>query len=89
MATKVNTCVYLDREVLENAKKLGLDLSKVSERAFIEAIGRLTGWNRKPASTAERLTRARARPRFEPFWVWKQPAPFWDRQWMDLSPIGC
>ena len=43
MVTKVNTCIYLDREVLETAKEIGLNVSKVSENALIEAIGRLSG----------------------------------------------
>ena len=43
MARKVNTCIYLDRNVLETARQLGLNLSKVSENALAEAIGRLTG----------------------------------------------
>jgi hypothetical protein len=43
MVTKVNACIYLDKEVLENAKRVGLNISKVSENALIEAIGRLGG----------------------------------------------
>ena len=43
MVTKVNTCIYLDRKVLENAKKIGLNVSRVSENALVEAIGRLGG----------------------------------------------
>jgi integrase/recombinase XerD len=42
MVTKVNTCIYLDKEVLENAKRFGLNISRVSENALIEAISRLT-----------------------------------------------
>jgi len=38
---KVSTCLYISRQVLETAKKAGLNLSKVSENALIEAIGRL------------------------------------------------
>lgn len=40
---KVSTCLYLSREVLEAAKKSGLNLSRVSENALIEAVGRLRG----------------------------------------------
>jgi post-segregation antitoxin (ccd killing protein) len=43
MTSKVSTCLYMDREVIETAKKVGLNISKVSENALIEAIGKLTG----------------------------------------------
>ena len=43
MATKVNTCLYIDRKVLETAKRIGLNVSKVSENALKEAIRRLGG----------------------------------------------
>ena len=38
---KVSTCLYISREVLEAAKKSGLNLSRVSENALMEAIRRL------------------------------------------------
>jgi len=40
---KVSTCLYVSREVLANAKQLGLNVSKVSENALVDAIGRLRG----------------------------------------------
>jgi len=40
---KVSTCLYIDRKILEAAKKSGLNLSRVSENALVEAIGRLEG----------------------------------------------
>ena len=43
MGKKVSTCLYIDKGVLETAKKLGLNLSKVSENALVEAISKLTG----------------------------------------------
>jgi hypothetical protein len=43
MGKKVSACLYLDSDVLETAKKLGLNVSKVSENALVEAIGLLTG----------------------------------------------
>jgi hypothetical protein len=43
MGEKVSTCLYIDREVLETAHRMGLNLSKVSENSLIEAIGRLSG----------------------------------------------
>lgn len=43
MGSKKSTCLYLDSEVVETARKLGLNISKVSENALIEAIERLRG----------------------------------------------
>jgi hypothetical protein len=43
MGIKVSTCLYVDRYVLETAKQVGLNISKVSENALIEAINKLTG----------------------------------------------
>ena len=40
---KVSTCLYISREVLETAKKSGLNLSRVAENALIEAVERLRG----------------------------------------------
>jgi post-segregation antitoxin (ccd killing protein) len=39
MATKVNACIYLDKKVLETARQVGLNISRVSENALKEAIG--------------------------------------------------
>jgi post-segregation antitoxin (ccd killing protein) len=39
----MSTCLYIDRGVLETARAVGLNLSKVSENALIEAIGKLAG----------------------------------------------
>ena len=38
-----STCLYIGRDVLETAKRLGLNVSRVSENALVEAIGRLQG----------------------------------------------
>ena len=43
MNNKVNACIYVDRGTLETARRLGLNVSRVSENALIEAIGRLGG----------------------------------------------
>ncbi len=43
MGSKVSTCLYIDKEVLENAKRIGLNVSRVSENALKEAINRLEG----------------------------------------------
>ena len=43
MKTKVNTCIYVDRGVLETAKRIGLNVSVVSENALEEAINLLNG----------------------------------------------
>ena len=42
MGSKVSTCLYINKKVLETAKKVGLNVSKISENALIEAISRLT-----------------------------------------------
>ena len=41
MGNKVPTCLYIDREVLETARRSGLNLSWVFDNALIETIGRL------------------------------------------------
>jgi integrase/recombinase XerD len=41
MGNKVSTCLYIDKGVLETAKKVGLNISRVSENALIDAIERL------------------------------------------------
>ena len=43
MGSKRSTCLYLDKEVVETPRKLGLNVSRVSENALKEAIGRLSG----------------------------------------------
>ena len=43
MCAKASTCLYIEKEVVETAKQAGLNSSKVSENALVEAIGRLTG----------------------------------------------
>ena len=40
MGNKRSTCLYIDEEILETAKKIGLNVSKVSENALVEAIRR-------------------------------------------------
>ena len=51
---KVSACLYIGRDVLEAAKESGLNLSRISENALIEAVGRLhcpepeTARNRAP-----------------------------------------
>ena len=54
MGNKVSTCFYINKEILETAKQVGLNLSKISENALVEAIGLLreskqqTGLNSPP-----------------------------------------
>ncbi len=60
MSRKVSTCLYIDRAVMETARRVGLNVSRVSENALIEAIGRLRGRNQKPASRADRQVTLRA-----------------------------
>ncbi len=40
---KISACLYIGREVLETAKKMGLNLSRVSENALVEAIRKMDG----------------------------------------------
>ena len=40
---KVSACLYINSVVLETAKKIGLNISKVSENALRDAIGKLSG----------------------------------------------
>lgn len=42
MVKKKSTCLYLDPQIVETAKELGLNVSKVSENALKEAIERLS-----------------------------------------------
>ena len=46
MGNKVSTCFYINKEILETAKQVGLNLSKISENALIKAIEKLE--DRKP-----------------------------------------
>ena len=57
MGNKVSTCLYINKEVLEAAKQMGLNISRVSENALVEAIGRLGG--------PEQETVLNSRPRAE------------------------
>ena len=43
VGNRKSTCLYIDRGVLETAKKMGLNVSRVSENALIDAIRRLGG----------------------------------------------
>ena len=42
MGNKVSACLYIDKGVLETARDFGLNVSRVSENALIDPIGRLT-----------------------------------------------
>ncbi len=39
MGKRKSTCLYLDPEVVEAARRMGLSVSRVSENALVEAIG--------------------------------------------------
>ena len=43
ISSRKSTCLYLDQGVVETARQVGLNLSRVSENALVEAIGRLEG----------------------------------------------
>ena len=60
MGSRKSTCLYLDRRVVETARRLGLNVSRVAENALVGAIGRLQGPRRKPASRAKAALRAGA-----------------------------
>jgi len=47
MSNKVSACLYIDRRVLETARQVGLNVSKVAENALVDAVGRLTGTKRE------------------------------------------
>jgi post-segregation antitoxin (ccd killing protein) len=40
MGKRVSTCVYIDREVIETDRKLGLNVSRVSENVLKEAVSK-------------------------------------------------
>jgi hypothetical protein len=40
---KVSTCLYIDKGVLDAARNVGLNVSRVSENALVEAIGKIAG----------------------------------------------
>ena len=42
MGSKRSACLYIDKETLETANKIGLSISKVSEKALKEAVSRLS-----------------------------------------------
>jgi hypothetical protein len=41
MGNRKSTCLYINKKVLETAKQMGLNVSRVSENALKEAIERL------------------------------------------------
>ena len=53
MGSKVSTCLYIDKGVLEAARRVGLNISKVSENALVEAVGRLNGSEFKTGSRSQ------------------------------------
>jgi hypothetical protein len=46
---QVSTCLYIDKRVLETNRRMGLNISKVSENSLIEAIARLGGFKPETA----------------------------------------
>ncbi len=43
LGNRRSACLYIDKGVLEAARGMGLNLSRVSENALVEAIRRLKG----------------------------------------------
>jgi hypothetical protein len=66
MDCKVSTCLYIDSGVLETARRVGLNVSRVSENALVEAIGRLTGPKPETGLMAGRIGVGGPGPGFEP-----------------------
>ena len=53
MGSKISTCLYIDKGVLETAKQLGLNVSSVAENGLIEAVRRLNGANPETDSNSQ------------------------------------
>jgi len=51
MSKKVSTCLYITKEVLETAKRVGLNLSRVTENALKEATCRMLGADPETGTT--------------------------------------
>ena len=67
MADKVVTSIYIDREVLEKAKDLGLNISRICERALRDAIRRLeTSLDKRTETDGGSSCGVVLRPGFEP-----------------------
>ena len=68
---KVSTCLYIGREVLETAKESGLNLSRVSEKALVEAIRKLDGpeARKKAVGSPGLLVRGDSNPQTPPGWA--------------------
>ena len=61
MSGRKSTCLYLSQEVVETARKVGLNLSKISENALVEAIERLKGPERETGLGSEAGSEGRGR----------------------------
>ena len=61
MGSRKSTCLYISKEVLETAKQIGLNVSKVSENALIKAIERLS--DPKPVTSLNSPARVEGRGR--------------------------
>ena len=61
MGNKKSTCLYLDQEIVETAKQMGLNVSRVSENALMEAIECLRKPNRGAGLTSRADSEGRGR----------------------------
>jgi hypothetical protein len=43
MGEKVSACLYIDKNVLQAAHRIGLNVSKIAENGLVEAVARLHG----------------------------------------------
>jgi hypothetical protein len=66
MSNKISTYLYIDKGVLETARQVGLNVSRVSENALVEAINRLTGTEPKTSLNSQTPGSTERRGRFEP-----------------------
>ncbi|UCF58769.1 MAG: type II toxin-antitoxin system CcdA family antitoxin [Candidatus Bathyarchaeota archaeon] len=58
MGKKVSTCVYINREILETAERVGLNISQVQENALVDSMRRLM--EPKQGTSLQSLTSVRA-----------------------------
>ena len=61
MRSRKSTCLYLDMKVVETARQVGLNVSRVSENALVEAIKRLSGPERETSLKSPARAEGRGR----------------------------
>jgi post-segregation antitoxin (ccd killing protein) len=61
MGSRKSTCLYLDAGVVETARRVGLNVSRVSENALVGAIERLSRSEAKTVFTSQAIVEGRGR----------------------------